>query len=118
MTTLRRLALLLLCVVLSGWAGSQARAQDYPAKPIRFLVPFPAGGGADLMARLVAPVLSDRLGQPLIVENRGGAGGTIGAPLLARAEPDGYTIMLAPANLPWGGSLYASLSFCPVQHFA
>src|SRR5262245_38044289 len=71
-----------------------AWAQDWPAKPIRAIVPFTAGSATDIIARTVFELLSERLGQPLVVENRTGAGGTIGASVVAKADPDGYTILV------------------------
>ena len=94
-----------------------AVAQTYPAKPIRFLVPFAPGGGADAMARLIGPPLSERMGQPIVVENRGGAGGTIGAALGAKAAPDGYTIVMASTNLAAAPSLHGKLPFDPLKDF-
>jgi len=93
-------------------------AQGYPVKPIRFIVPFAVGGGADTTARLVAPRIGERLGQQLVIENRGGAGGTIGASLAARAAPDGYTIVLATANLAASVSLFDKLTFNPLRDFS
>src|SRR5215470_6017008 len=78
-------AALLLC-------SSSAVAQSWPARPVRLIVPFPVGGGTDLVARLIATRLSTAIGQPIVVENRPGAGGTIGAAAVAKAAPDGYTI--------------------------
>jgi tripartite-type tricarboxylate transporter receptor subunit TctC len=77
------------------FAAGDALAQTWPSKPIRFVVGYPAGGGADLMARLFAEQMSKRLGQPIVVESRPGAGGTIGAMSVVRAEPDGYTLYVA-----------------------
>jgi tripartite-type tricarboxylate transporter receptor subunit TctC len=82
------------------------------------LVPYPAGGGADFMARLIAPPLSERLGQQVFVDNRGGAGGTIGAGIVAKAAPDGYTVQLAASNLAWSPSLFENLNHDPRRDFA
>lgn len=71
-----------------------ASAQNYPVKPLRMIVPFPAGGTADIIARLVGQKFSERVGQPVIAENRVGAGGTIGSDLVAKAAPDGYTFLM------------------------
>jgi len=73
--------------------GSQALAQDYPTRPIRFVVPYPPGGGTDIIARIVQPKLSEALGQPIVIENRGGAGGAVGTEAAARSAPDGYTFL-------------------------
>ena len=75
--------------------GNKARAQVFPDKPIRFLVPFPAGGSTDAVARAIQPALEKNLGQPVVVENRPGAGGVLGVDAIAKATPDGYTIGLA-----------------------
>jgi len=73
--------------------GSQALAQDYPTRSIRFVVPYPPGGGTDIIARIVQPKLSEALGQPIVIENRGGAGGAVGTEAAARSTPDGYTFL-------------------------
>lgn len=80
--------------------GAPALAQAYPSKPIRMIVPFPAGGTTDIVARLVAQRMSESMGQPILVENRGGAGGAIGADVVAKAPPDGYTIMMHNLTFP------------------
>jgi tripartite-type tricarboxylate transporter receptor subunit TctC len=85
----------LLAVAAAALALS-VQAQDYPSKTVRIIVPFPAGGSADLMPRVVAEKLSEKWGQPVIVENRPGAAGNIGADFVFRAEPDGYTLLSAP----------------------
>lgn len=90
MKNIRTLAWLAL---IAGGMVRAALAQDYPTKPIHFLVPYPAGGGTDIIARIVAPKLSDALGQPIIIDNRGGAGGAVGTEVAARSAPDGYTFL-------------------------
>jgi tripartite-type tricarboxylate transporter receptor subunit TctC len=92
-------------------------AQSYPNQPIRFIVPYAAGGGVDMVARAVGPTLSERLGQPVVIDNRGGAGGNIGTELAARAEPNGYTIVMGAAALAINTSLYRKLPFDPVKDF-
>lgn len=76
-----------------------ATAEDYPSRPITLVVPYPAGGGVDALARLLAPGLSSRLGQQVVIENKGGAGGVLGARTVAKAAPDGYTLALVPTGL-------------------
>ena len=83
---------------LAPWQAAQAQA--YPNKPIKMIVPFPAGGTTDIVARLVAQRMSESMGQPVLVENRGGAGGAIGADLVAKAAPDGYTILMHNITFP------------------
>ena len=96
-----------------------AVAQDYPSRPVKIIVPFPAGGSNDIIARIVAQKLTERSGQTFIVENRGGAGGNIGAEAVASAEADGYTLLLtAPPPLTINASLYKKLPFDPVKAFA
>src|SRR3990170_3417515 len=75
-------------------APSLALSQSYPAKPIRLIAPYPPGGGVDITARILAPVLSESIGQLVVVDNRSGAGGRIGTELAAKAAPDGYTLLL------------------------
>jgi tripartite-type tricarboxylate transporter receptor subunit TctC len=96
-----------------------APAQEYPSKPIRFIVPFPPGGSSDLIARAIAPRMSERMGQPVLVENRPGAGGMIGVDAVAKAAPDGYTIGLAAAGaLSSNVSLYPTMPFDPQKDLA
>jgi tripartite-type tricarboxylate transporter receptor subunit TctC len=79
-------------------AGAPVLAQDYPTKPITLIVPFPAGGGVDVIGRIVADKLSAELGQPVVIDNRGGAAGVIGTRVAARASPDGYTLVMATSG--------------------
>src|SRR3990172_9276893 len=81
----------LVLVVSSQFAGAQA----YPSKPIRLIIPFPPGGPTDLAARALAPAMGSRLGQPLVIENRPGAGGVVGVNAVAKAPPDGYSIVIS-----------------------
>jgi len=96
-----------------------ACAQGWPSKPIRFIVSFPPGGSSDLVARLVAPRMADRLGQQVVVENRPGAGGNIGIDAVAKSAPDGHTIGLAAAGaLSVNASLYPNMPFDPQKDLA
>ncbi|MFM9887214.1 MAG: Bug family tripartite tricarboxylate transporter substrate binding protein [Burkholderiales bacterium] len=95
-----------------------ASAQTYPSKPIRFIVPFPAGGPTDVCGRSAAKAISDALGQPVVVENRPGAGGTIGADAIAKAAPDGYTIGLPTiSSLGVAPHMFAKLPYDPLKDF-
>lgn len=113
-----KMAGLACCGIFTSLQSAGSPAQNYPTKPIRFIVPHSPGGGADTTARLIAPRVSERLGQKLIIDNRGGAGGTIGASLAAKAAPDGYTIVLSTANLAASVSLFDKLTFDPLKDFA
>ena len=88
-----------------------ALAQTYPTKPIRFVVGYPPGGGNDIVARLIAPKLSEGLGQPVVIENKPGAGTNIAQEIVSKAAPDGYTILLAPPSVVINKFLYKKLSF-------
>ncbi|HKA46142.1 MAG TPA: tripartite tricarboxylate transporter substrate binding protein [Burkholderiales bacterium] len=95
-----------------------APAQTYPSRPIRVLIPFPAGSAADIIARAMEPQLRERLGQSLVIDNRGGAGGNIAAEMTAKSAPDGYTIMMATIGThAINHSLYSRLPFHPVRDF-
>jgi tripartite-type tricarboxylate transporter receptor subunit TctC len=108
----------LLATLVLACAASAATAQQYPARPVRMIVPFPAGGPADLVARLLSAKLAEAWGQPLVIENRGGAGGNIGTAAVARAAPDGYTLLLTTSGLMSNPSLYKNTGFDPVKDFA
>jgi tripartite-type tricarboxylate transporter receptor subunit TctC len=117
----RRLALAGAAATLLALAAPQgAQAADaYPTKPIHLVVPFPPGGVADLLARPVADKLGQMLGQPVIVENRGGATGTIGAAYVANAAPDGYTLLFGTTNeIAMSPTLYKALPYDPTKAFA
>jgi tripartite-type tricarboxylate transporter receptor subunit TctC len=105
-------------LVLTG-AYERARAADYPTRPITLVVPFPPGGSTTVMARNVADKLSTTLGQPIVVENRGGAGGTIGTRFVAKAPPDGYTILLSyTATMAIAPAMNANAGYDPLKDFA
>ncbi|MBI3053291.1 MAG: tripartite tricarboxylate transporter substrate binding protein [Betaproteobacteria bacterium] len=108
----------MVAVMLAG-ASAFAGAQAYPTKPIRLIVPYPAGGGSDLLARPLAQSLTETFGQQVIVENRGGAGGNLGMELVAKSPPDGYTLVLGlTAQYAVNPSLYSKLPYDPVKDFA
>jgi tripartite-type tricarboxylate transporter receptor subunit TctC len=106
-----------LVAALACAAPAAALAQAFPNKPIRLIVTYPPGGGADLMARLVAPKMGEALGQAVVVENKPGASGQIGAGEVARAAPDGYTIMLDASSFAVNPSLYSKLPYDPAKAF-
>ena len=105
--------------LLVAIAPVAASAQDWPTRPLRIVVPFPAGGSADVQTRVIADELSKALGQPVVIENKPGAGGNIGASEAARAQPDGYTLFMATTGTHASNvSLYAKLPYDPVKDFA
>jgi tripartite-type tricarboxylate transporter receptor subunit TctC len=109
-----------LCLLLVGALpfAAAAVAQDYPSQTVKMVVPFVAGGGVDVVARIVAPRLGEELGQSVIVENRGGAGGALGAAAVAQAPPDGYTLLIGTGSTHGTNSnVYARLSYDPVRDF-
>jgi tripartite-type tricarboxylate transporter receptor subunit TctC len=106
-----------LACVLALLAGSLAAAQEWPAKPVTLIVPFAAGGTTDLVARPLAQGLATRLGQSVVVDNRAGAGGTIGAGIAAKAAPDGYTLFLATIAHTIAPGMYRNLSYDFVRDF-
>ena len=112
-----RLMSVALVVLAALLASDVARAQEtYPDRPVRVVVPYPAGGGTDTLARLLTDQLSRQWGQPIIVENVGGAAGNIGAAEVARAKPDGYTLLLAsPGPIATNGFLYKEMGYDPAR---
>jgi tripartite-type tricarboxylate transporter receptor subunit TctC len=112
----RRAILVAFGVFLSAGA---ATAQIYPSHPVKIVVPFPAGGSNDIIARILAQKLTERSGQTFLIENRGGAGGNIGADAVASSDPDGYTLLLtAPPPLTINAALYKNLPYDPAKAFA
>jgi tripartite-type tricarboxylate transporter receptor subunit TctC len=108
-----------LAAVLLAASSTIALAQDWPTRPLRIVVPFPAGGSADTQTRVIADELSKALGQPVVIENKPGAGGNIGAAEAARAQPDGYTLFMATTGTHASNtSLYDKLPYDPVKDFA
>lgn len=97
---------------------SHAGAQDFPGKPLRFVVPFPPGGSADILARTIGDKLAGALAQPVIVENKPGAGGIVGAEAVAKSAPDGHTLLFANTNIAINPSLYRSLPYDTAKAFA
>src|SRR5207237_2931832 len=115
---LRLLPLAVLGVALVPRPAPAQTSDAWPSRPLRFILPFPPGGGTDILGRLLAERLSANLGQPVVTENRGGAGGNVGAEAAARAAPDGYTIVLVAPSLAISPTLYAKLNYDPVKDFA
>jgi tripartite-type tricarboxylate transporter receptor subunit TctC len=111
-----RLSLLTLTVLI-GVSGSPAGAQEYPVRPIRLIVPFAPGGGTDLVGRVIAPKLSERLGKPVIVDNRGGAGAILGTTMAAKANPDGYTLLIVDTAHTIQPALQ-KLEYDPIKSFS
>ncbi|MSP98297.1 MAG: tripartite tricarboxylate transporter substrate binding protein [Betaproteobacteria bacterium] len=110
----RFVAVLLLFLV----STASAVAQTYPSRPVKFVVPFAPGGGTDLVARIIGQKMGEGLGQPVVIENRGGAGGQIGTAFAAKSAPDGYTIVIGSTPLTIGHSLYKNLPYDILTDFA
>ncbi len=108
-----KIALLLVRAAGIAVVASNALAQGYPSKPIRLIVPFAPGGGADILARVIGQRISESLGQPVVVDNRAGGGGAIGAELAVRAHPDGYTLIMVTGSYGTNAAFY-KLSYDPV----
>jgi tripartite-type tricarboxylate transporter receptor subunit TctC len=109
-----RMAALIACML----AGASAAAQTYPVKPIRMIVTFPAGSGADIVARTVGQRLAESLGQQVVIDNRAGAGGIIGSDLAAKASADGYTIVMVTSAHTINASVYSKLPYDPARDFS
>jgi tripartite-type tricarboxylate transporter receptor subunit TctC len=107
------------CAAAVVFRSAGALAQAWPTKPVRLMVPFPPGGSTDIVARIVGQKLGERLGQSIVIENRGGAGGTLGTAQVAKAAPDGYTLTVASTSTHVvAPSVYQKLEYDPVKDFA
>src|SRR6266550_321115 len=113
-----RQALAAVALALVALIAHPLRAQEYPTRPVRVIVPFSPGGAVDGPMRVIAQGLSKRLGQQVVVENKPGAGATIGTDIVAKAAPDGYTLLLASQTYAISASLYKNLPFDPLEDFA
>jgi len=117
-TRWRHLLTLAAALVAVVGLATTGRAQNYPTQTVKIVVPFTAGGGVDVVARIVAPKLGEALGQSVIIENRGGAGGMLGAASVAQAAPDGYTLLFGTGSTHGtNSSVYAKLNYDPVRDF-
>src|SRR4051812_8724495 len=114
---MRRFWLTLGVVLAICASGGLAAAQNYPNKTVRFVVPYGPGGGVSILAQLVGSKMQELMKQPVVIDNRPGAGGTLGADLVAKAPPDGYTILLHTSSMSSLSSLYGKLPFDPVKDF-
>ncbi|MCX7198619.1 MAG: tripartite tricarboxylate transporter substrate binding protein [Proteobacteria bacterium] len=112
-----RLNAALLCVLLAALPAAASAQQSFPTKPVRFVATFPPGGGADLTGRILGARLGELWKQPVVVENRTGAGGSVGAELVSRANPDGYTLLLVAASHAVNAALLPKLSFDLLKDF-
>ena len=107
------------CALTLLFSVGVVHSQQWPSQPIKLVVPFPAGGGTDLIGRAIGKGLSEALGQPVVVDNRGGAGGRIGSDIVARAAPDGYTLGVATSSThPTSVVLIKDVPYDPVKSFA
>ena len=108
---------LLLALFAAALHAASAAAQVYPSKPVRMIIPFPPGGSNDVVGRMIAFQLSERLGKQVVVDNQGGAGGIIGTEAVARAPADGHTLLLISVAHAFGASMY-KLPYDPINAFA
>ena len=118
MTSLLRWFSLACSVALFGLVTVAAHAQSYPTKPVRMIVPFPPGGNTDIIARIVAPEMGRALGQQIVIDNRGGAGGAIGTEVASRTPPDGYTLLMVSAGHVINPAMAKKLPYDSIKDFA
>lgn len=112
------LSAIVVAVVILAAAPGNVLAQKYPDRPVRLIVPFAPGGGTDVLARFLSTKLSEGLGVGLVIENRGGAGGTVGTEVAARSAPDGYTVLFTSASHSFNANLYSKLNYDSLKDFA
>lgn len=117
MKSTMRLTWALICTAIVGAAGTPAAAQTFPAKAVRIVVPFPPGGPADVLGRMLGQKLAERWSQSVVIDNRAGAAGNIGAEFVARSAADGYTLLLNASSHVINGSMYTKLAYDPVKDF-
>src|SRR5512146_587746 len=110
--------LMLSCTGALAQSAAPGAAKAYPAKPIRLIVPFPAGAASDVVGRMLAQKMSEQMGEQVVTDNRAGAGGNVGLAVAAKAPPDGYTIVIATASIAVSPSLYANLGYDAVRDLA
>src|ERR1700755_1860885 len=114
-----KIGLAVVAALLAFGPAARVKAQDYPSKPITLIVPFPAGGGVDVVGRIVADKLAAALGQPVVIHTRGGAAGVIGTRVAARAAPDGYTLVMATSgSIAINPNLYANPGYQTLKDLA
>ena len=118
MALARGAALWFVTAMLCATPALAQDAKDYPNKPIRFIVPYPPAGGTDIVARIIVDPLAAVLGQPIVIENRGGAGGNVGTDVAAKSAPDGYTILFTLSSHTINPKLYEKLPFDVERDFA
>lgn len=119
MTRVRSIcAVVLVCTTLLFTGAAHSQSDRYPTKPIRLIVPFPAGGLSDILARIVSSRMAELLGRAIVVDNRAGAGGNLGTELVAKGTPDGYTLLFCSPTFALSPSLYSKLGFDPIRDFA
>src|ERR1043165_3116001 len=106
-----------ICLLLAAWL-LPVHAQQYPAKPIRLILPFPPGAPSDLVGRTIGQKMGEQMGQQLVPDNRSGAGGTVGLAMVAKAPPDGYTVMVSSPTIALSPLLYSNLSYDVARDFA
>ena len=116
-TSLLRTGLVAVAALATGFGATAQNAADYPTKPIKFIVPYPPGGGTDVIARIVQERFQTLLGQPVVIENKGGAAGSIGTETAAKAAPDGYTVLFTLSSHTINPSIYPKLPFDTAKDF-